>query len=309
MKDQNYTPRADVYQRVTERIIADLEQGVRPWHRPWRTSVKETASVPRRWDGTPYRGINVLLLWVEASERGYRRNRWMTFRQAKALGAHVRKGERGCMVVFADRVTRTIETDTGEESERTSLLMKSYTVFNLEQIDGLPEPNAAETLVPTDGDETQRLEPADRFFAASGAVFRHGGDSAYYDRANDFIQLPEVGAFRDVEAYAAVKAHELVHWTGHRDRLGREFGWPFGDKAYAFEELVAEMGAAFLCADLGISSEPRPDHASYLGHWLAVMKDNPRSIFTAASAAQRAADFLHGLQNQEHAPGPDLAAG
>lgn len=220
----------------------------------------------------------------------------MTYKQAETLGAHVRKGERGSLVVFADRYTKTESNDQGEDVERSIPFMKAYTVFNVEQIEGLPtqyQPTPAPDVAPL-----PLIESAESFFAGTGAVFRHGGNQAYYVPSADVIQLPPPEAFRDAESYAATKAHELTHWTGHQDRMAREFGKRFGDKAYAFEELVAELGSAFLCADLDVTPETRDDHASYLAHWLDVLKSDKRAIFTAAAHAQRAADYLHSLQKQ-----------
>jgi len=175
--------------------------------------------------------------------------------------------------------------------------MKGYTVFNVEQIDGLP----SRYTVPAESarEPLKLIEEAETFFAQTGAVFRHGGSRAFYATSQDVIQLPPAEAFRDAESYAAIKAHELVHWTGHASRMEREFGKRFGDKAYAFEELVAELGAAFLCADLGVTLEPREDHAAYLASWLEVLKEDRRAIFSAAAHAQRAADFLHRLAEDE----------
>lgn len=289
------TPKADLYTRVTDRILAELDAGTRPWVKPWTAaSTAGQISRPRRANGTPYRGINVLLLWCEAVDCGYSASTWMTYKQAQALGAQVRKGETGALVVYADRFTKTETTDKGEEVEREIPFLKGYTVFNVEQIDGLPEPaqpapSPALPVVPL-------LDQAEAFFMATGADIRHGGDRAYYAPGPDRIQLPKPEAFRSAEAYAATKAHELVHWTGHPARLARAFGQRFGDDAYAFEELVAELGAAFVCADLGLTPEVRDDHAAYLAHWLQVLKADKRAIFAAASHAQRAADHLGGFQ-------------
>ena len=291
----NSTPsRTDVYARVTDRIIADLEAGVRPWLKPWKAGNTEgRITVPRRHSGTPYRGINILLLWGAAMAKGYSSSLWMTYRQAGELKAHVRKGEQGSLVVFADRISKTETNDKGEEVEREIAFMKGYTVFNVEQIDGLPTHYYAKTE--PNGDPLKLIETAEAFFAATGATFRHGGDKAYYAPGSDYIQLPLPEAFKDAESYAAVKAHELVHWSSHPSRLARVLGKRFGDHAYAAEELIAELGAAFLCADLGITPEPRADHASYLANWLEVLTEDKRAIFTAAAQAQRAADYLHGL--------------
>ena len=288
----------DVYARVTDRIVADLEKGVRTWMKPWSASNTEGRVLrPLRHNGTPYKGINVLLLWGEAVEKGYTSSTWMTYKQAETLNAHVRKGEKGSLVVFADRYTKTEANDKGEDVEHSIPFMKAYTVFNVQQIEGLP---AQYQPAPTpDAAPLPLFEDAEKFFAGTGAVFRHGGNRAFYAPSADFIQLPPADAFRDAESYAATKAHELTHWTGHKDRMAREFGKRFGDQAYAFEELVAELGAAFLCAELGVTPETREDHAAYLGHWLAVLKSDKRAIFTAAAHAQRAADYLHGLQQTD----------
>ena len=298
--------RADVYARVTDRIVADLARGVRPWVKPWSAGQPGARiTLPLRSNGTPYRGVNVLLLWGEAMERGYAAPMWMTYRQAQELGGQVRKGETGSMVVFANRVTKTETGDSGEDVEREIPVMKAYTVFNVEQIDGLPErfrPLPRPALPPADGLQAPTLQPhavAEAFFAATGAAFRHGGHQAFYAPAQDVIQLPPLPAFRDAEAYASTKAHELVHWTGHPSRSARAFGKRFGDQAYAFEELVAEIGAAFLCAHLGVTPEIREDHAAYLAHWLTVLQQDKRAVFSAASHAQRAVDYLQGLQQAE----------
>lgn len=291
------TPRADVYSRVTSRIIADLEQGVRPWLKPWAASHTEgRIARPLRANGTPYRGINVLLLWGDAIEKGYSRNIWMTYKQAEEIGAHIRKGEHGSLVVYADRMTKTETNEKGEELEREIPFMKGYTVFNVEQIEDLPAHYLAQPE--QKAEPLELIEQAEAFFTKTGATFRHGGNRAFFSPAQDLIQLPPAEAFKDAESYAATKAHELIHWSGHESRLAREFGKRFGDTAYAREELVAELGAAFLCADLGITPETREDHAAYLDNWLQVLKEDKRAIFSAASHAQKAADYLHSLQGE-----------
>lgn len=293
--------RADVYTRVTDRIVSDLEKGVRTWMKPWSAghAVDRLPSLPLRHNGTPYRGMNILLLWGEAIDKGYTQSRWMTYKQAEELGGHVRKGEHGSLVVYADTFSKTEENEKGEEVDRAIPFMKGYTVFNVEQIEGLPARYYEPTAPRDDSRALELIEEAESFFAATGAAFRHGGNRAFYAPHADFIQLPVPDAFRDAESYAATKAHELIHWSGHEQRMARAFGKRFGDHAYAFEELVAELGSAFLCADLGITPEVREDHAAYLAHWLAVLKEDKRAIFSAAAHAQRAADFLHGLQSKE----------
>ena len=286
----------DVYTRVTERIIADLEQGVRTWLKPWHSEhAAGRITRPLRHNGTPYRGMNILLLWGEAVAKGYAAPIWMTYKQAQELGANVRKGEHGSLVVYANSISKTETNDKGEDVEREIPFMKGYTVFNVEQVDGLPAHYYAQPVNPLPLSE--RIEAADAFMKATGATIHHGGNSAFYAPARDVVQLPPFEAFKDKESYYATALHELTHWTKHKDRLERDFSAKrFGDTGYAREELVAELGAAFLCADLGITPDIRDDHAAYLGHWLNVLKEDKRAIFSAAAHAQRAADYLNGLQ-------------
>lgn len=287
----------DVYTRVTNQIVEALEKGVRPWMKPWDAAhAAGRITRPLRHNGVPYAGINVVMLWTSAAAQGFAAPIWMTFRQAKELGAHVKKGERGSLVVYADRITRT-ETDaeTGEEEERNIPFMKGYSVFNVEQIEGLPAHfyDVAEPQL----DPVARIERADKFFSATGADIRHGGNQAYYAAGADYVQMPPFEAFRDAESYYATLAHETTHWTRHPKRLDRSFGRKrWGDEGYAMEELVAELGSAFLGADLEITPEVREDHAAYIGSWLKVLKNDRRAIFSAAAHAQGAADFLHDLQ-------------
>jgi antirestriction protein ArdC len=284
--------RPDIYRRVTDTIVAQLRAGVRPWTQPWSAPHAGAVSRPLRFTGEPYQGVNVLLLWAEAVARGYGSPTWMTFRQALALGGHVRRGERGTNVVYADRIVRAETDDHGEETTRQIPFLKVYTVFNVEQVEGLPAEAARAAPLPA----TARLERAERFFAATGADIRHGGGAAYYAPGPDHVQMPPFESFEDAEAYYATLAHECVHWTKHERRLDRDFGRSrFGTEGYAREELVAEIGAAFLCADLGLALTPRPDHASYIAGWLEVLSQDQRFIFTAAAHAQRACDYLHGV--------------
>jgi antirestriction protein ArdC len=290
------TDRQDVYARVTAALIADLEKGVRPWLKPWNAEhMAGKITSPLRSNGQPYKGVNVLMLWASAAAQGFSAPIWMTFNQAKELDAHVMKGAKGSLVVFADRFTRTETAEDGQEIERKIPFMKGYTVFNVEQIEGLPAHYYA-TATPA-LDPERRIEAADRYFANTGAEVRHGGDRAYYSQMSDHVQMPPFPAFQDAESYYATLAHEVTHWTKHPARLDRDFGRQrFGDAGYAREELVAEIGAAFLCCELGITPTPREDHASYLDHWLKVLEADNRAIFQAASHAQKAADYLNGLQ-------------
>jgi antirestriction protein ArdC len=289
----------DVYSRITAKIVAALEEGIRPWHQPWNAEhAAGRITRPLRHNGVPYKGINVVMLWSAAVTKGYACPLWLTFRQAMELGGHVRKGETGELIVFASRITRTETGDAGEETEREIPFLKGYTVFNAEQCEGLPAQYYAKAEPPALS-PMQRLEAADRFFAATGADIRHGGTRAYYAIGPDYVQMPPFETFRDAESYAATLAHETVHWTRHPSRLDRDFGRiRHGDEGYAREELVAELGAAFLCADLAITPEVRDDHAAYIGSWITVLENDKRAIFSAAAHAQRAADYLHGRQPQ-----------
>jgi antirestriction protein ArdC len=287
----------DIYQTITDQIVSELEKGVCPWLKPWSAAHMDgQVSLPLRHNSVPYRGVNIISLWMAALAKGYSAPIWMTFKQALDLGGGVRKGEKGSLTVYADRISRT-ETDnaSGEERERDIHFMKGYTVFNVEQIEGLPEQYYGKPAPRLEA--LPRIERAETFFAATRADIRHGGNQAFYASGTDHIQMPPFEAFRDAASYYATLAHECTHWTKAAARLDRSFGQKrFGDDAYAMEELVAELGAAFLCTHLELTPELRPDHANYLDHWLKVLKSDKRAIFSAASHAQRAADFLYGLQ-------------
>lgn len=294
----------DVYTRVTATILAALEQGTRPWAQPWNAAHAAGAvSRPLRHNGKPYNGINTLMLWGAAIEKGYTAPLWMTYNQAKELGAHVKKDERGSLVVYANSFTKTeTNAETGEEEEQEIPFMKPYTVFNVEQIEGLPAHYYAKAEIPVLS-EAERVEKLDAFFAATGAEIRHGGNSAFYTIDRDFIQMPPFETFKAREGYYATLAHEGTHWTRHPSRLNRDMGRKkWGDAGYAMEELVAEIGSAFLCAELGLTPEVREDHAAYIQSWLKVLKNDKKAIFTAASQAQKATDYLLSLQPQ---PDPD----
>lgn len=303
MKEKKESVRADIYTRVTERIIADLEKGVRPWMQPWSAaSARGRVTRPLRHNGLPYSGLNVLLLWSEATARGFSSPTWMTFKQSIQLGGAVRKGETGSTVVFASRFTKSEADGQGGEIERDIPFLKAYTVFNVAQIDGLPE-HYYRTAEPAT-DPVERIGEADRFFSNTDAVIRHGGDRAFFSPVSDHIQMPPFPSFRDAASYYATLSHEATHWVGAEHRLNRDLSRYHKDRSErAREELVAELGSCFLCADLGISPElePRPDHASYLASWLSLLSDDRRAIFQAAAHAQRAVSYLHDLQPQADA--------
>jgi antirestriction protein ArdC len=290
--------KADVYTRVTNKILADLEQGVKPWAKPWSGEhAAGRITRPLRGNGQPYRGVNILLLWASAIEQGFLCPVWMTYKQAQELGANVRKGERSSLVVYADtfRKTETNEA-TGEDEEKKIPFMKAYAVFNAEQIEGLPAHYTA-TAEPAPEIKEQRDERLEQFFRNTGITIKNGGNRAFYNIGADYVQMPPFPAFVDAENFYATLSHEVTHATRHGSRLDRDLGRKqWGDEGYAKEELVAELGSAFLCADLGITPEVREDHAAYIGAWIEKLQGDRRFIFSAAAHAQRALDWLHGCQ-------------
>jgi antirestriction protein ArdC len=293
----------DIYTKVTSKIMADLEKGNLKWLQPWQAGhAAGQVSRPLRAIGKPYQGINILLLWASASEQGFDCPIWLTYRQAAELGGQVRKGEKGSLVVYADTFKKVEANEQGEDVEKAIPFLKSYTVFNVQQIDGLPAHFYARKE-PQNGQPVESIQSAERFFVNTKATVRHGGSVACYVPSQDLVRMPERQTFRDNQSYYATLAHEITHWTRHETRLNRDFGRKrFGDAGYAMEELVAEMGAAFLCADLGITPETREDHAAYIETWLMVLKSDKRAIFIAAAHAQKAADYLQQLQTNEAQP-------
>lgn len=281
-----------LHDNVTNRIIEQLEQGCFPWVQPWASSGGTPLGLPQNAaTGRIYSGINILLLWSAAIEQGRPSQRWLTFKQALALGGAVRKGEKGTMVVYADTFVPKAELEkvaaSGEDARRIGFL-KRFTVFHVEQCDGLPaDPDAA--LPPG---RTEPLPHVEAVIAATGADIRIGGDMAFYSPSHDFIQVPPQEAYFEPINWFRTKLHELGHWTGHPSRLNRDFSGKRGGEAYAREELVAELGSAFLCAELGVA--PTVRHADYLGAWLEVLKADNRAIFQAASLASKAANFVMG---------------
>ena len=300
--------KVNVRDEVTNAIIAQLEQGVSPWSKPWSAKGGVggfPAHLPLRHNGQRYRGINVLILWNAMMQRGYHQPRFMTYNQAVALGGNVRKGEKATKVVYSGAFQKEVEKN-GETTEQRIPYMKNFSVFNVEQIDGLAEEYFIQP--PVDASEQPVIKGPEEiahvrdFFAAIGVKVNHGGDRAFFMPSQDRIQMPELKSFNDSVSYYATLAHEHIHWTGTKDRCERKFGARFADQDYAAEELVAELGAAFLCAELGLTLEPRADHAQYLANWLKVLKANNNAIFTAASMAQKACDFINKAAKGEDVP-------
>jgi antirestriction protein ArdC len=295
MNDTETQPHASLYQRITDQIIAELERGVLPWHKPWNSqNLSGRVQLPLRYSGERYRGINVISLWMAAAAFGFTSPFWMTYRQAQELGGQVRKGEKGSLVVFTGTMTKQDESADDESDSRQIRFLRGYNVFNCCQIDGLPERFTERPVEPLLS-APARDAKAEAFFAKLAADVRHGGSRAYYAPKLDYIQMPPFETFADAASYYATRAHETMHWTSHEGRLNRSFEGSrrFGGDAYSMEELVAELGAAFLSVDLQLTAELRPDHASYLDHWLKVLKADNHAIFTAAAHAQRACDWLH----------------
>jgi antirestriction protein ArdC len=284
--------RSSIYDDITSRIIAELEAGRLPWVQPWGTaSAKAPLALPRNAaTSRQYSGINILILWGAVVQQGYPTQAWLTFRQALALGGNVRKGERGTTVVYADRFIPEDEKRraraTGDTPGQIPFL-KRFTVFNAAQCEGLPEEIAVAAPPPPPG----MIEPqVEALIRATGIDFRIGGDRAFYVPALDYVQVPPPQAYFEPINWHRTALHELGHATGHASRLGRDFSGSFGTKTYAFEELVAEMNAAFCCASLGIV--PTVRHADYIGSWLEVLREDNRAIVRAASQASKAADWL-----------------
>ncbi len=284
-------PLKDLYQSVTNSIIAALEAGTPPWVCPWQAGAGDLAPANLA-SGRPYRGINVLLLNLRAMGCGYGSNRWMTFQQARSLGAYVRQGEQGTPIVFfkmheVGSGDRPVGAQPGRDDRKVIPLLRSFTVFNAAQIDDLPE---ALQPTPSAAPDWNACEVAELILAGSQARIRHGGARAFYAPDQDLIQLPERGAFASAEAYYGVALHELTHWSGHPSRCNRVLSSRSHIEAYAFEELVAEMGSAFLTNYCGLPGQLQ--HASYIESWLQALRHDKRLIFTAASLAQKAADYL-----------------
>ena len=275
----------NLYQNVTARILAELETGSAPWVKPW--SATPGKNIPHNAvTNRPYSGCNVVLLWL--SQGRFAAPRFLTFKQAKTLGGNVKKGEHGFTVYF---VKPMVSKRDDETQGKAFTMLRAYTVFNVDQCENLPE--RIVTIGETKSRHSdERDATIDEFIAATGADFRDdvGGDRAYYSPSTDFVAMPAFAAFKSAANYYATAFHELAHWTGAKHRLAREFGKRFGDRAYAAEELVAELSAAFLCAEFNIDGELR--HAGYIGNWIELLKDDARAFFTAASAAQKAADYL-----------------
>lgn len=284
--------RANLYDEITGKIIAELEAGQFPWVQPWgSSSTQAPLGLPKNAStGRTYSGINILILWGAVIQHGFPGQGWLTYRQAAALGGNVRKGERGTTVVYADRFTPEDEKrrarETGEEAHAIPFL-KRFTVFNVAQCDGLPDDIAIVAPPPP----PDLIEPqVEALIRATGIDFRIGGNRAFYVPSQDVVMVPPPQAYFEPINWHRTALHELGHASGHHSRLNRDLSGSFGSKKYAFEELIAEQISAFSCAALGIV--PTVRHADYIGSWLEVMREDSRAIVRAASQASKAADWL-----------------
>lgn len=302
----------DLYETITNKIIAQLEAGVAPWAQPWDSTKGRRSTrfdLPRNaTTGRAYSGINILMLWGAGQAAGYNSPLWLTYKQAQAAGGNVRKGESGTLCVFADRFIPQKErarAAAANEEPRAVAYLKSFIVFNVEQCDGLPEHMRGAAIEPSN--PSLVLPRIEALIAKSGADFRIGSAKAFYmpGPGADYVSVPPVQAFFEPINWHRTALHEMAHWTGAKHRLNREFGTRFGNTAYAREELVAEMAAAFTCAALGI--EPTVRHADYIGSWLAVLKEDKRAIVSAASHASKACDYLLAYDVEHVAPEIELA--
>lgn len=300
--------RRDVYRDITDKIVTAIQVGAPEFELPWNRGAATLGRPVNAYTDFAYRGVNVVALWAASEFGHFSSPYWATYRQWRMLGAQVREGERGSTIVFfKETIREAFDESTGEVIAEPYLVGRSSFVFNSNQVDGWAPPDKPIR------DPVETIEEVERFIAGTGAAIRHGGSQAYFLRSADIVQMPPRELFvgtktsTATEGYYATLLHETIHWTGHKSRLDREFGKRFGDNAYAMEELVAELGTAFLCADLRVTNTPRPDHAAYIATWLEVLKGDKRALFTAASKAAAAADYLAWLQPRSDDTGPNVS--
>ncbi len=282
--------RASIYERITADILAAIERGAGQWRMPWHHDGSPAARPVNVATGIPYRGLNILALWAAAEHAGYAQGVWGTYRCWAKLGAQVRKGERATLAVFWKRTDGAEDDDNEGSARRPRMFARGFSLFNASQVDGYSPPETPRLP------ESERIAHAEAFIAALKVPIVIGGDMAYYQPSTDTVHLPPFVRFKDAVSHIAVSTHEHAHASGAPHRLARDLTGRFGSFAYAMDEAVAELTASFVLADLGLAREPRPDHAAYLASWMEVLKSDPRAIFTAASKAQQAADWMHSMQ-------------
>jgi antirestriction protein ArdC len=301
MQDSSFKSPADVHQTITRRIIEAIEAGAGEFVMPWHHAGPDLGRPTNAETGKRYQGTNVVALWAEGMLKKFSSGHWATYRQWQGVGAQVRRGERSAVVVFYKKLDAA--DDEGSETPSLRMVARASRVFNADQVDGWSVSAQPDLQFPA-----EELPTVEAFVAATKAKIRSGGNMACYRLQHDWIDLPARSRFvgtptsTPTESYYATLLHELVHWTGAKHRLDRTFGAKFGDAAYAAEELVAELGAAFLCADLKVSNEPRPDHAAYVNVWLQILEADPRAIFTAARLADQASKYLFELPGGNAGP-------
>lgn len=289
--------RRDIHQQVTDTIIRQLENGTVPWHKPWSGNPDRVLSIPQNFTtGKNYRGINILLLWASSLEKEYTTDEWASLKQWNEKKEYIRKGEKGSLIVYYD----TLEKEVEGEVKHIPYLKSSY-VFNRCQLASYDPAQPTNENAPKEN-LVERIYNIESFIGNTNAIVEHHGSRAFYHPKADKIVMPLPESFTDSEVCSATEGyyctllHELIHWSGHSSRLDRQGGKKFGDKDYATEELVAELGAAFLCSEFNIETAEKGNHASYIDHWLNVLKENKHCLITAASEASKSCDFLMKLQ-------------
>jgi antirestriction protein ArdC len=293
--------KADMHQEITDAVVESLE-AIREqygkdhegfaWDKPW---IDTANGRPRNIDGKPYRGINILLLLIQASKMGYTQNIWGTLKAWNAKGGKIIKGSKSIKITFY-REIKSEDKETGEETKIRFL--RTYSVFNIAQIEGVTIQEDNQTLT----NQVERDKLIDSFVSDTNAILKDGGNRAYYSPTNDFIGMPKLEQFKSTDGYYSTLLHELTHWTGAMKRCNRDLKNKFGSQAYAFEELVAELGSMFLCNKfniLGRDEEQMRNHITYLNNWIKILKDDKKAIFKASTLAQKAFDFLEGLQEEQ----------
>ena len=293
--------KTDIYQTITNQIVAAIEEGAASYKMPWHRSRNDITNPRNAVSNRSYRGLNIITLWMIAEARQFQSGTWATYQQWQERGAQVRKGEKSATVFFWKNLHEGRDEQAGADDRRPHFVGRAYNVFNADQVDGYQAP-----IVPVLS-EQERVAEAERFFGAIPATITHAGNMACYVPTSDEVRMVPFGQFSSAAAYYAVLAHELTHWSGAKPRLARDLSGRFGSEQYAMEELVAEMGAAFVAGQLGLPSLARSDHAPYIASWLKVLKSDSRAIFTAASKAQAAADYLASFSQSAEQPS-ELAA-
>lgn len=284
----------DFYQDITNQVIEALEQGVKPWSCPW--DVTHASGIPCNYQSqTEYKGLNIMLLWMSAQLNRFSSNKWLTYKQSKALGGQVRKGEKGTAIFFFKIVEKKNRHENDNDEQDTYAMLRTFKVFNVDQIDGIEDDEVA--MARPERDEIALIDEAERFIQQPWVSIRYGGQKAFYRPSTDDVVIPDRERFVSTADLYATIMHELTHWTGHQSRLDRDSKGRFGSKDYAFEELIAELGAAFTMADLGIVGDVQ--HESYIANWLEALKNDKRYVFKAAAQASKAHQYLMSLNEMK----------